>query len=647
MQLAIRLAVALALVLGGGSVVLAHDDPNDQLIPGGGSEKTDCLVQFFGGDLNYPAAPKKSKKWRCYDGEQPCDQSPAGDGVCEFAVGVCLNGTTHSECLPADVASIAVKNKPVGDPKHDVGLGALQTSIDALTLPTAIEVCTIDPAVVSVPLKTGNKPGSKNVQLKSASSPNPITEKVTKDNDKLQLRCENCPANGTFDNIAQFILTGSCATGTCHVGAIPPGDLNLEPANAHAELVNVVPFTASAATAGKKLVDPGNPDNSFLMDKLCGPDPGDPDPRPAVCANHDLQIGSAADGDPMPPPTGGLSEAKMNLIHAWIAAGAPATGWVPDTHCGVPSDVFVPIDPLPPPPAPGFQLELPAFDLAPGQEIEGCMWVQVPVTSDLDVGAFEIAMNEGSHHFILHRWIDDGNPMTPPPPLNVWNPTDIGCNSGGFYSENISGSQDPYQLDAYPDGLARTIHPGDIIGLNSHYINTLNVPIQGRVFANFFEYTGTEPHHTAKTLFAIDANAANTGIGLFGPGIAPFTTGVTPGNWVNPENPGACIVALTSHMHRRGTRFIEEYPVGTQIYENTDWDHPYILTFPTPLWVPQNGTIHYECTHDNGFTNPADVYRNQNGLAAPLYFGFSANQEMCIMPGLYFVPPVAGDCSLP
>jgi hypothetical protein len=646
MQIEVRLAVAVvALSLAVGSSAFAHDDANDQLIPGGGSEKTDCLVQFYGGDLNIPAPPKPAKKWRCYDGDETCDQGGAGDGVCEFAIGVCLNGTSHPECAPSDVASVLVKNKPVGDAKYDAGLAALQSSIDALGLPTTAEICTVEPATVTVPLKAQGKPGSKNVKLKSASSPSPLTDKVTKDSDTLKLRCETCPASGTFDNIAQFVFSGSCATGTCHIGPTPTGGLNLEPASAHAELVNVVPDNPAAAAAGMKLVDPGNADNSYLLDKLCGPDPGDPDPRPAVCGTHDL---SSGEGDAMPPPTGGLAEAKINAIYDWIAAGAPATGWVPGTHCGVPADVFTPAAPLTPPAAPGFQLELPSFDLAPGQEIEGCMWVQVPLSGDLDVGAFEIAMNENSHHFILFRYIDDGNAATPLPALNVWNPGDIACGSGGFFKENLSGSQDPHVVDAYPDGLARTLHAGDIIGLNSHYINTLNIPIQGHVYVNIYPYTGTEPHKTAKTLFAIDANyAPTTGISLGGPGIAPFQQGITPGNWQNPETGGACIVQLTSHMHKRGILFREEYPVGNEIYSNSDWDHPDLLRFPTPLWVPHNDVIHYECTHDNGFSNPNDVKRNNFGVAANLHFGFSADDEMCIMPGLYFVPSVAGDCSLP
>lgn len=637
------IVVSLVAVLAVAGPVAAHDGDNDQLIAGGGSEATDCMVQFFGGDLNYPPSPKAPKEWRCYDGDETCDQSPAGDGTCAFAIGVCLNGTGHPECTPSDVDSVTVKNKPVGDPKHDAGLGALQTAIDALGLPTSQQdLCTIDTGIVEVPLKAGGKAGKRSVQLKSVSRPNLQTERVTKDNDKLKLRCESCPASGTFDNIAQFIFSGGCSTGACHTSASPTGNLNLEPASAHAELVGVVPSNTTAANAGKKLVDPGHPENSFILDKLCGPDPGNPALRPAVCAGHDLQ----AEGSPMPPPTGGLSEAKINLVHAWIAAGAPATGWVPDTHCGVPPDVVEPIAPPPVPPG-GFQLELPAFSLAPGQEIEGCMWVQVPIVAPLDVGAIEIAMNEGSHHFILFRNIDDGNPMTPPPTTGVWDPTDTACLDAGGLQENLSGSQDPYNIDTYPDGLARTIHPGDYIGLNSHYINTFNVPIEGHVYVNFHPYAGTQPHKAAKTLFAIDANFGTSGIGIFGPGIPPFTAGTTVGNWTNPENPGACIVGLTSHMHKRGTLFTEEYPVGNPIYSSDDWDHPVQLPFSPPLWVPQGDVIRYTCQHDNGLSNPALVKRNQFGQATALKYGNSADDEMCIMPGLYFVPDTPGDCSLP
>ncbi|MCC6765285.1 MAG: hypothetical protein IT293_11550 [Deltaproteobacteria bacterium] len=71
------------------------------------------------------------------------------------------------------------------------------------------------------------------------------------------------------------------------------------------------------------------------------------------------------------------------------------------------------------------------------------------------------------------------------------------------------------------------------------------------------------------------------------------------------------------------------------------------LGFSPALWVPQGDVIRYTCQHDNGFSNPALVRRNQFGQAAPLKFGTSADEEMCIMPGLYFIPDAPGDCALP
>lgn len=127
--------ILILLVLA--SPVLAHDEPNDQLIPGGGSEKTECMVQFFGGDLSYPPPPKPAKEWRCYDDDPTCDTDGLPNGSCAFSLGVCLNGTNHPECAPSDVASILVKNKSIGDPKYDAGLGDLQSDIAALGLPTS------------------------------------------------------------------------------------------------------------------------------------------------------------------------------------------------------------------------------------------------------------------------------------------------------------------------------------------------------------------------------------------------------------------------------------------------------------------------------------------------------------------------------
>jgi hypothetical protein len=55
---------------------------------------------------------------------------------------------------------------------------------------------------------------------------------------------------------------------------------------------------------GLKRVDPGNPDNSFLLIKVEGPD-------------------SFALGSRMPMTAPNLTTAQIQLIRDWIAAGAP------------------------------------------------------------------------------------------------------------------------------------------------------------------------------------------------------------------------------------------------------------------------------------------------------------------------------------
>jgi hypothetical protein len=99
----------------------------------------------------------------------------------------------------------------------------------------------------------------------------------------------------TFTSV-QAVFTGSCAFSACHQGASPAGDMGLEPGNAYASIVDV----ASMQVPAKVRVKPGDPASSYLMDKVLG-------------------IGML---DQM-PPTAPLSEERMDLLRAWIEAGAP------------------------------------------------------------------------------------------------------------------------------------------------------------------------------------------------------------------------------------------------------------------------------------------------------------------------------------
>jgi hypothetical protein len=145
---------------------------------------------------------------------------------------------------------------------------------------------------------------------------------ATVDEDKMKLIClpaENASpcdtVTSTFDQIQQTIFTQvSCARSTCHNVAQAPHDMSLAPGEAWANLVGVEPANRTARNAGTLRVDPGNPANSFLLDKLRGPlAPGE--------------------GDPMPLQLKSLPRNAIRLVEEWIAAGAPETGFVAPSGC--------------------------------------------------------------------------------------------------------------------------------------------------------------------------------------------------------------------------------------------------------------------------------------------------------------------------
>ena len=82
----------------------------------------------------------------------------------------------------------------------------------------------------------------------------------------------------------------------CHQGARPP---DLRPGFSYAELVNV----SGLQCVARKLVVPGSPADSYLIDKLRGPGSG--------CFEGSIM-----------PPGAPLTTAQRNLIANWIRQGA-------------------------------------------------------------------------------------------------------------------------------------------------------------------------------------------------------------------------------------------------------------------------------------------------------------------------------------
>lgn len=98
-----------------------------------------------------------------------------------------------------------------------------------------------------------------------------------------------------FSEIQAIVFTPSCATSGCHFGANPQAGLNLEAANSYMQLVGM----ASSQDPGIQRVNQGNPNISYLIQKLEG----------------------TAGGGQM-PPSGPLPQPDIDVIRQWITDGA-------------------------------------------------------------------------------------------------------------------------------------------------------------------------------------------------------------------------------------------------------------------------------------------------------------------------------------
>jgi len=242
---------------------------------------------------------------------------------------VCANSDFSPACTLSGAHSITIAHaRDDGDPDFDPALQALQTRVQTeIDPPTStIDQCaspTTFHMAIRGPLARGVCKSTRRVVSMVALS-NLIGGKVYRDADHLKLRCDPAPGSctaqalfsGTFDRVQRQIFNQSCAVSGCHDSQSRTGNLLLETGAAYTNLVEVAPTNPNANAAGWKRVHvvdatSGDPATSLLLQKLLGP--------------------PAGFGARMPFNRPPLDQSLIAVVELWIAAGAPATGWVPGT----------------------------------------------------------------------------------------------------------------------------------------------------------------------------------------------------------------------------------------------------------------------------------------------------------------------------
>ena len=434
--------------------------------------------------------------------------------------------------------------------------------------------------------------------------------------------------NSTYHEIQDYIFDKSCANSACHAAPASASQLNLTYGLSYQDLVGRVPQNVAAAAAGMKLIDPGNPENSFLLTKLMDPTP--------------------EQGARMPFNAGTLHPGKIEAIRAWIAAGAPQKG-IQDGIGDLsvlrdPLEVFEP--PAPPPPGEGYQLHLPPFKIEPGTEREVYYATQIvdkngqPVQEDIFVNGVEIYYPVGSHHFAIFYLTDaaiergllkigaiPGIGVDPNDTFRIFDLAHIGTlGIIGVERFLIAGSQTADTSFRFPKGVALRLPGNAVYDLNSHYINLLGTEtMHGEVYVNIYTIPPEEVKHEAKVFLVHNYNID----------VPPKTTRVTTADWQVkdelvgqgfPPNARMHLISVSSHMHRHGELFeINRLFTGELLHRSISYDTSFPSLFDPPLILDPNDGLRFQCTHSNYDTD------------VPLRFGLTSEDEMCIMQGYYYI----------
>ncbi len=413
----------------------------------------------------------------------------------------------------------------------------------------------------------------------------------------------------SFDLLQQRMLTPSCATSGCHASerdaSFAQHGLVLAEGVAYQNLVGVDPKNSAAKADGLKRVKAFASLESLLYHKL------------NVAASHHS---GKSYGNPMPLGAPALSDGQIEFVRRWIEAGAPRTGSVADASLLDDKTVaLAAYEPLPVPAAgTGIQMTIAPFDIQPNFERELFTRKLVGNTQDVYVNRFAIKMRSGSHHFVAY----DFRNKSLLPNLNdirdLRNPDNsVNLATAISMSNHVyfAGSQSQSLDYTFPEGMALRLPAGASLDLNSHYVNKTSAVTKGEAQINLYTVDKAKVTQVVQTL-----DLGNTNLNIPGNSRVTLTKSFT-------FNKARKILTLTSHMHKLGEKFVIKINGGSRngeiVYTSTDWEHPDIVTFKTPIELQKGEGLTSEITYNNATSKTVN-------------FGLTSEDEMGIIFGYYY-----------
>jgi len=304
--------------------------------------------------------------------------------------------------------------------------------------------------------------------------------------------------------------------------------------------------------------------------------------------------------------------------------------------CGGGSKGDVILDP--PAASEGFQLNVPKFDVAAGDEVQNCYFYAVPGTPGQDVwiNHFKLAANVGTHHVNIFRVKTivglSGNPGDVVESKNGMGPCFVSSNWADWplvVNTQQGGSTVDWTM---PDGVGQRFTPGELLMVQIHFVNatTQQAPDGGRGAANFY-YMQAPPANEMGTIFATNQNIR----------VCPGDNDKTFETHCKTPLTGATIIAANGHFHSRGVEFTMNVTdaLGNDMlpqpfYTSDTWNEP-PMTLGLDIKIPDGGGVSWTCE----FSADPSSCGNPNDSCCFTFGGKVESQEHC-NAFIYYYPKI-------
>lgn len=426
------------------------------------------------------------------------------------------------------------------------------------------------------------------------------------------------PANETssFSLLQDRIITPTCATAGCHASTSDANyaqhGLVLEKSVAYANLVGVVPKNELSKADGHLRVKAFKSLESLFYHKL----------------NWDASHhGGKQYASPMPLGGKALSVGQIEFVRRWIEAGAPKTGDVVDktllddtTPSTSTSDDFKTMQTPQEEGVAGYQMKVEKFTIQPNFERELFIRKTIGNTVDVYVNKLKFQSRPNSHHMVLYDFRD--KTASTLPTINTIRDLRNADNTLNLVTAIqmsnhvfLGGGTNASQEYTFPEGTALMLPAGMTIDLNPHYFNKTTDIHYGENNVNLYTIDKSKVKYVVKT---IDFNNTNFNLP------AKTITTVTKDFKFNTD---VKVVSLTSHNHKYGQKFVIKILGGARngevVYESTDWEHPAIINYSTPISLKKG----------EGLTS---IVTYNNTSDKTISFGLTSEDEMDIIFGYYY-----------